>query len=169
MALPRTLRLFNVFVDGVSYIDQALEIKLPTIAMKTESFSGGGMIGSVKLLKMLEDIQIEHSYNGPRREIVATFGAEKHDAAMLRFAGSYSEEGTGTDQAVEIVVRGRHNEFDQGSAKTGENGDWKVKTDCTYYKQTIDGQVWLELDVVNKIFVVMGVDRLAAHRRNIGL
>ncbi|WP_337881757.1 phage major tail tube protein [Chromobacterium haemolyticum] len=169
MALPRTLRMFNVFNDGVSFIDQCLELKLPKIAMKTESFSGAGMIGSVKLLKMLEDLEIEHTYNGPIEEIIATFGAEKHDAAMLRWAGSYSEEGSGTDQAVEIIVRGRHNEFDQGDAKTGENGNWKVKTDCTYYKQTVNGKVWLELDVVHKIFNVMGVDRLAAHRRNIGL
>lgn len=169
MALPRTLRLFNVFVDGVNFVDQALELKLPKIAMKTEAYSGGGMIGTAKLLKTIEDLEIEHSYNGPIAEIVSTFGAEKHDAAMVRFAGSYSEESTGTDQAVEIIVRGRHNELDQGDAKSGENGSWKVKTDCTYYKQTIDGKVWFEIDVVNRIFIVMGVDRLAAHRKNIGL
>jgi P2 family phage contractile tail tube protein len=88
---------------------------------------------------------------------------------MLRFMGSYSEEGSGTDQAVEITVRGRHNEFDQGDAKANENGNWKVKTDCSYYKQTVNGEVWLEIDLVHKIFIVMGVDRLAAHRKNIGL
>ncbi|MBN3005592.1 phage major tail tube protein [Chromobacterium alkanivorans] len=169
MALPRTLRLFNVFIDGVSFVDQALELKLPKIAMKTEDYTGAGMLGPVKLLKAIESIEIEHTYNGPIEEIVATFGAEKHDAAMLRFAGSYSEEGSGTDQAVEIIVRGRHNEFDQGDAKAGDNGNWKVKTDCTYYKQTVNGKVWLEIDVVHKIFNVMGVDRLAAHRKNVGL
>jgi len=169
MALPRTLRMFNVFVNGVSFVDQALELKLPKIAMKTEEYTGAGMLGPVKLLKAIEAIEIEHTYNGPIREIVADFGAEKHDASLLRFMGSYSEEGTGTDQAVEIIVRGRHNEFDQGDAKGGENGNWKVKSDLTYYKQIVDGEEWLEIDVVNKIFRVMGVDRLAAHRRNIGL
>lgn len=169
MALPRTLRLFNVFVDGVSFIDTCLELKLPKIAMKTEDYTGAGMLGPVALLKGVEKIEIEHTYNGPIEEIVASFGAEKHDAAMLRFNGSYSEEGSGTDQVVEIVVRGRHNEFDQGDAKASENGNWKVKTDCTYYKQTVNDKVWMEIDVVHKIFNVMGVDRLAAHRRNIGL
>ncbi|TCP13779.1 hypothetical protein EV683_10524 [Crenobacter luteus] len=169
MALPHTLRLFNVFVNGVSFVDQALELKLPKIAMKTEEYSGAGMIGPVALLKAIEKLELEHTYNGPIEEIVADFGAEKHDASLVRFMGSYSEEGSGTDQAVEIVVRGRHNEFDQSDAKAAENGNWKVKTDCTYYKQTVNGKVWLEIDVVNKIFVVMGVDRLAQHRKNIGL
>lgn len=169
MALPRTLRLFNVFLDGVSFVDQALELKLPKIAMKTEEFTGAGMLGPVALIKGIEKIEIEHTYNGPIKEIVSGFGAEKHDASMLRFMGSYSEEGSGTDQAVEITVRGRHNEFDQGDAKANENGNWKVKTDCSYYKQTVNGEVWLEIDLVHKIFIVMGVDRLAAHRKNIGL
>lgn len=169
MALPRTLRMFNVFLNGVSYIDEALELKLPKIAMKTQDWEGAGLLAPVKLLKWLESLEIEHTYSGPIREIVADFGAEKHDASMLRFMGSYSEEGSGTDQAVEITVRGRHNEFDQGDAKAGENGNWKVKSDLTYYKQTVNGEVWLEIDVVNKIFIVMGVDRLAAHRKNIGL
>lgn len=169
MALPHTLRMFNVFVNGNSFVDQALELKLPKIAMKTEEYTGAGMLGPVKLLKAIEAMEVEHTYNGPIREIVADFGAEKHDASLLRFMGSYSEEGTGTDQAVEIIVRGRHNEFDQGDAKSGENGNWKVKSDLTYYKQIVDGEEWLEIDVVNKIFRVMGVDRLSAHRRNIGL
>lgn len=169
MALPRTLRMFNVFVNGVSFVDEALTLKLPKIAMKTEDWTGAGMLGAVKLLKAIESLEIEHTYNGPVREIVADFGAEKHDASLLRFMGSYSEEGTGTAQAVEIIVRGRHNEFDQGDAETGKNGSWKVKSDLTYYKQLVDGEEWLEIDLVNKIFRVMGVDRLAAHRRNIGL
>lgn len=169
MALPRTLRMFNLFGDGNSFIDTCLELKLPKIAMKTEEYSGAGMLGPVALLKAIEKLEFEHTYNGPIEQIVASFGAEKHDAALLRFMGSYSEESSGTDQAVEITVRGRHNELDFGDAKAAENGNWKVKTDCTYYKLTIDGKVWLEIDVVNKIFEVMGVDRLAAHRKNIGL
>lgn len=169
MSLPRTLRMFNVFNDGESFVDQALEVKLPKIAMKTEDYQGAGMLGPVALLKSIEKLEIEHTYNGPIKQIVAGFGAETHDASMLRFMGSYSEEGSGTSQSVEIIVRGRHNEFDQGGAKAGDNGDWKVKTDCSYYKQTVNGEVWLEIDNVHKIFIVMGVDRLAQHRKNIGM
>ncbi|MBP8813914.1 MAG: phage major tail tube protein [Laribacter sp.] len=169
MAMPNTLKLFNLFGDGNSFIDQCLELSLPKIAMKVEDYAGAGMFGPVGLVKGLEKLEFEHTYNSPIEAIVQTFGVEKHDAALLRFMGSYSDEGTGGDRAVEIIVRGRHNELDFGSAKSGENGEWKVKTDCSYYKLVIDGREWLEIDFVNKIFKVMGVDRMAAHRRNIGL
>ena len=118
---------------------------------------------------LLDKLVFDHTYNSPFEASVQTSGVEKHDPALLRFMGSYSDEGTGGDRAVEIIVRGRHNELDFGSAKSGENGEWKVKTDCSYYKLVIDGREWLEIDFVNKIFMVMGVDRMAAHRRNIGL
>lgn len=168
-ALPRTLRKFNTFIDGVSFIGECQELKLPKIAMKTEEYRGAGMQGSVKLLKGLEALEMESTYNSPIKEIVATFGAETHDAALIRWMGSYSREDTGEAQAIEITMRGRHNELDGGDAKAGDNGSFKVKSDLTYYKQVVDGVVWLEIDVVHDIFIVMGVDRLAQHRANVGL
>ncbi|WP_137936098.1 phage major tail tube protein [Chitinivorax sp. B] len=169
MALPRTLRMFNVFVNGHTFIDEAVEIKLPKLAIKTEDYHGAGMLGPVALHKAIDKLEIEHTYNGPQAEIVADFGADTVDASLIRFMGSYAEEGSGMHQAVEIVARGRHNELDPGDAKPGDNSTWKVKTDCTYYKATVNGKDWLEIDLVNKIFKVMGVDRLAQHRKNIGL
>ncbi|MCH6016143.1 phage major tail tube protein, partial [Salmonella enterica] len=45
----------------------------------------------------------------------------------------------------------------------------KVSTDCTYFKLSIDGKELIEIDTVNMIEKVDGVDLLAAHRRAIGL
>ncbi|MGJ0639506.1 phage major tail tube protein, partial [Xenorhabdus bovienii] len=39
----------------------------------------------------------------------------------------------------------------------------------TYYKLTWDGEVMIEIDTVNMVEIVGGVDRLEAHRRAIGL
>ena len=100
MAMPNTLKLFNLFGDGNSFIDQCLELSLPKIAMKVEDYAGAGMFGPVGLVKGLEKLEFEHTYNSPIEAIVQTFGVEKHDAALLRFMGSYSDEGTGGDRAV---------------------------------------------------------------------
>ncbi|HBY9738676.1 TPA: phage tail protein, partial [Klebsiella pneumoniae] len=40
---------------------------------------------------------------------------------------------------------------------------------CTYYKLTMNGKELVEIDVLNMIEKVNGVDRLDQHRRNIGL
>ena len=47
MAMPRKLKMMNLFVDGNKYAGQATEITLPKLAMKTEEFRAGGMIGAV--------------------------------------------------------------------------------------------------------------------------
>jgi P2 family phage contractile tail tube protein len=167
--LPRTLRKFNTFNEGRSFIGECLELKLPKLAIKTDDYQGAGMMGSVALIKGIDKLELEHTYNSPISEIVASFGAERHDAAQFRWMGSYADEQTGESQAVEISVRGRHNELDLGDAKAGEGGQFKVMTHCSYFKLSVRGENWIEIDIVNDIFVVMGVDRMAQHRKNVGL
>ncbi|HDL6948083.1 TPA: phage major tail tube protein, partial [Yersinia enterocolitica] len=59
-------------------------------------------------------------------------------------------------------------EIDGGESKQGEDTETKVSTQCTYYKLTIDGKVVMEIDVVNLIEMVNGVDLLEAQRKAIG-
>ena len=56
-----------------------------------------------------------------------------------------------------------------GEKKQGEDTETKVSTQCTYYKLTWGGQELLEIDTINMIEKVNGVDLLAEHRKNIGL
>ncbi|MDE1493292.1 phage major tail tube protein, partial [Xenorhabdus bovienii] len=67
------------------------------------------------------------------------------------------------------ALRGRFSEFDHGSYKQGDNTQTKVSAKNTYYKLTWDGEVMIEIDTVNMVEIVGGVDRLEAHRRAIGL
>ncbi|GHL58516.1 hypothetical protein ECZU31_17910 [Escherichia coli] len=39
---------------------------------------------------------------------------------------------------------------------------------CTYFRLTMDGKELVEIDTINMIEKVNGVDRLEQHRRNIG-
>ncbi|MFP1979407.1 phage major tail tube protein, partial [Lonsdalea quercina] len=72
-------------------------------------------------------------------------------------------------QAVEVVLRGRHKEVDGGESKLGELTKTKVSTTCTYYKLTVNGEVLIEIDLLNMIEIVGGVDLMEAHRSAIGL
>nr|EMA1793626.1 phage major tail tube protein [Cronobacter turicensis] len=76
---------------------------------------------------------------------------------------------TGETVAVEVVMRGRHKEIDSGEGKQGEDTETKISTQCTYFKLTMNGKELIEIDTVNMVEKVNGVDRLEQHRRNIGL
>ncbi|HAG8565643.1 TPA: hypothetical protein HG528_001688 [Escherichia coli] len=82
---------------------------------------------------------------------------------------SESNPATGEVQAVELVVRGRHKEVDSGEWKTGESNTTKVTSTNSYAKLTINGEVLYEVDLINMVEIVDGVDLMEAHRNALGL
>lgn len=169
MALPRILKHFNVFADGVTHAGEVEEIDLPKLTRKLEEYRAGGMNGPIEIDLGNDKLEMETTYGGPMREILKQYGTTTVDGAMVRFAGAYQREDSGEVEAVEIVVRGRHTELTFGKAKAGSKDPFKVKSSLSYYKLTVNGEVWIELDHVNFIETVFGVDRLAEQRRAIGL
>lgn len=171
MALPKKLKLMNLFNEGHSYIGEVAEVTLPKLARQFENWRGGGMDGTVKWDKGLAEDFIEFAWKcgGLVKQVLEQFGATKINAYGLRFAGSYQQDDTGETSAVEIVVRGRHEEIDFGTAKPGDDTETSIKTIWSYYKLTIDGQVVQEIDIPGCKHIVNGVDILEQHRKNIGL
>ncbi len=169
MSLPRKLKNMNLFGDGESYLGQVAEVKLPVLARAMEGYRGGGMNGPVKIDMGQNALDLESKFGGMMRSILRQYGVTRHDGVQLRFAGGYQRDDTGAVDAVEVVVRGRHEEIDMGNSKPGDDTEFTVKTACSYYKLTINGVTEIEIDLVNMVETVGGVDRLAAQRRAIGL
>ncbi|MDD5175760.1 MAG: phage major tail tube protein [Sterolibacterium sp.] len=169
MALPSVLKNFNLFNDGAGYMGKVEEVKLPKLKRKMDEFRGGGMNGPAKVDLGQEGLEIEFSCAGFMAQVFEQYGTTKADGVMLRFAGAYQRDDTCAVQAVEVVVRGRHEELDPGDAKGGEKGKLTVKSTLTYYKLTVDGQEKIEIDLLNFVEKVNNVDMLADQRKAIGL
>ncbi|QDQ27692.1 phage major tail tube protein [Chitinimonas arctica] len=169
MALPRKLKHFNTFVDGNGYAGETKEVTLPKLSRKMEEYRGGGMDGPISIDMGQEKLELEATYGGLMRDILKGYGALKHDAVLIRFAGAYQREDSGDVDSVEIVVRGRHQEIDMGTAKAGDDSDFKVKSALSYYKLMVNGATAIEIDLASMVLVVDGEDRLAKHRKAIGI
>ncbi|AMC35388.1 phage major tail tube protein [Janthinobacterium sp. B9-8] len=169
MALPSKLKGFNVFMDGINFVGKVSEVTLPKLSRKMEEYRGGGMGGTVDIDLGLEKLEMSATYGGFMREIFTTFGAATHDAVLIRFAGGYQREDSEEVDAIEVIMRGRHKEIDMGSAKPGEDTEFKVSSSLSYYKLTLNGKTQAEIDTVNMIEIIDGVDRLAKMRSAIGL
>ncbi len=168
MAMPRKLKNLNLFNDGSSYIGQVSEITLPKLTRKMEDWRGGGMNAPIKVDQGMEGIELEAVCGGLMRDVFDQFGIARHDGVMLRFAGAYQRDDTGTVDAVEVVVRGRHEEIEAGKAKAGDDTEFKFKTVASYYKLAVNGETLVEIDIPNFVEIVGGVDRLAQQRWAIG-
>jgi len=171
MALPRILKNMVIFADGVSYAGESEAITLPKLTRKTEAWRGGGLAGAAHVDMGLDDdaLKLEWTIGGYPAQILRQMGAIDIDGVMVRFAGALQRDDTGQVDAVEVVVRGRHQEVDRGEQKPGERNGTKIITNCVYYKETLNGATLVEIDILNMIEIVDGVDRLAEQRRALSL
>ena len=169
MALPRKLKNFMLFNDGNAYLGEIPEVTPPKLTRKTEDYRAGGMNGPIKFDHGMEAIEMEWTAAGYLVDALKQFGALKHDAVMLRFAGALQADDDEAVVPIEIVARGRHTEIDFGTAKAGENTEKKFKTALSYYKLSVDGSPVIEIDLVNMVEVVDGTDRLADVRAALGI
>ncbi len=168
--IPQILKNFNVFIDGFSLVGEAEEITLPKLSRVTEDFRGGGMQGPIELDLGNDKLELELTLKGWNKEVLKQYGAFSADGVALRFRGAVrSDANEAQTDAIEIAIRGRLKELDFGSAKPGESNTLKVMIPLTYFKYEINSDPLIEIDQVNSIFVVGGVDRLADERKALGI
>lgn len=170
MSLPKKLKDFNLFVDGGSFAGVVTEATLPKLTRKTEDYRGGGMPGSVKVGGLgYEALQLQWKVAGFDRRLFTQWKAEGASGVLLRFAGALQDDNTGAISAAEVIMRGFHSELDRGTSKSGDKTEFSITSELSYYKETLDGTTVIELDMVNMIEVIDGVDLGAAVRKAIGL
>ncbi len=169
MALPKILKNYNVFHNGENWMGKCTEFTIPKLARKVEAYRGGGMNGEVEVDLGMEKMESTQTYGGPMRQVFEQWGISKIDGVLLRFAAIIEEDGDGAKDAVEVVLRGRYKEIDSGSSKAGDKNEFKSTMSVTYFKYSINGQAIVEIDLVNFIEIVNGVDRLAEQRKALGL
>ena len=171
MALPRKLKHLNLFMDGGNWIGVAEDYTPAKMSQKFEAYRGGGMIGAANIHMGLDDSALDTSFTfgGVEADLVKRLGVAKIDGVAIRFAGSFQRDDTGEVVPVEIVQRGRFKELDRGTFKSGDNSQSKISMVNTYYKETINGVELCEIDLLNMIWKVDGVDLMAEHRKAIGL
>jgi P2 family phage contractile tail tube protein len=169
MALPKTLKNMLLFNDGNNYLGESSEVTLPKLARKFDEWKGGGMDRPVALDKGGEILELEATFGGPVLDVIRQYGETTVDGVYLRFIGAYQNHDIGALDTVEVIVRGRHEEIDFGNAKPGENGEFKIKMKLAYYKLNWNGKTEVEIDPINMVEIVGGVDRLQAQRAALGM
>lgn len=169
MSLPRKLKNFNLFADGESYVGQVPEVTLPKLSRSTEEYRAGGMGGPVSQNMGLEALEMQWKAGGWIRSLFTQWGKTTVGGVQLRFAGALQTDDTGAVTSVEVVVRGYHKEIDMGNQAAGEKTEVQVTSALSYYKLSMNGATAIEIDLVNMIEIVDGVDLMAETRAAIGV
>lgn len=166
--IPQVLFNTNMFVDGISFQGDVPEFNLPKVAVKKEGYRAGGMDGEIDMDMGLEKLEASFSTNGVRKEALKWFGLADQTAFNGSFRGSFKGH-KGAFTGVIATIRGMLGEVDPGSWKPGDKAEFKYAVSVTYYKLEIDGVVIFEIDPVNSVRVINGVDQLQQARAQLGL
>ncbi|ELD72742.1 major tail tube protein [Escherichia coli KTE233] len=98
MAMPRKLKLMNVFLNGYSYQGVAKSVTLPKLTRKLENYRGAGMNGSAPVDLGLDDdaLSMEWSLGGFPDSVKEV---TKNDA-RVRYVCFYAPDAATPDHAA---------------------------------------------------------------------
>ena len=166
--IPQVLFDTNLFLGGISFSGDVPSVTLPKLTVKTDSFRGGGMGGEIEMDMGLEKLESSFVTTGVRRESMKYFGLADQTSCNAVFRGAFKGLG-GKVTPVIATMRGMLKELDMGDWKPGDKAENKYAMALQYYKLEVDGRVMYEIDMVNAVRVIDGVDQLAAERSALGL
>jgi P2 family phage contractile tail tube protein len=165
MSMPKFIKNFNAFVDGVSYFGLCSEAKLPQPKIQTEAHRGSGMDAPVGVDMGMEAMSAEMTFSEWRPELAKKLGRQE------RFVMRPGQQSATDFSATPIIATmgGLLTVTDYGDLKPGTNSPFKLTMDVRYYRLEIDGVEMLEIDIVNAVRRIGGVDQLAEIRRAMGI
>jgi P2 family phage contractile tail tube protein len=165
--IPEKINMFNVYNDGTKLIGLSGEIKLPDFSAKADTVSGPGILGEFGSVTpgYFESQELEIPFNLLNDDLFSLMDPLSAVSLTLRASEQYSTVDGGTDfQGMRVVVRGKFKKLTAGKVKQGESTDSSVTIELTYIYIECDGSPMIELDKINSVFKVRGVDVLQKAR-----
>ena len=162
--IPTKLNKYNVYNAGRRLLGMGDEVTLPPFKAIADTVSGAGIQGEFDdpTVGCFENMEMEIPFRVLDAEAVEMLDQTK--AVQLELRGAQQTTNSGGDieyRQMTVVVRGRTAEFDPGKAKVGNGMDTSVKLTVLYILIELDGEPMVELDKLNEVFKIRGVDVLA--------
>lgn len=167
MIIPKVLKNFNLFVEGVGYAGLVEELTLPKLTLKMADLHNGGMDAPVDLEMGMDKLECSFTVSEYNPEVIKRFGLRKGAQASLVMRGGLDAEDGVVPVAVHLV--GAWKDLDMGSWKPGEKAPLSVNVTLRYYKLTMASEELIEVDVANMVRRIDGEDQLQDMRKAIGM
>lgn len=168
MAARDVLKNLSAFVDGKGYAGQVASYTPPPLTLVVDDHRAGGMDAPVSLDMGMEAMEASLVLNSYDRDVLALFGVAEGNAVPFTVRGAL-ESYDGTVTPVQHQMRGKITSLDGGTWTPGEKGELTITFRLDYYKCVHGGQTVHEIDAVNMVRIINGVDRLAQQRAALGI
>lgn len=164
--IPDKINDFNVYQDGDKLIGIGEEVTLPDIEMMSESvIVPGGEVDSPTIGQFASG-QVEIPFQSLTKDTFDLMNPLKSVNITLR-ASQQEMDGNGdvVFTGIRAVFRGRPKTLTAGSIKKGSGTGTSLAIEWTYYLLEIGGKKVVEIDKLNSVFKINGVDILARTKK----
>jgi P2 family phage contractile tail tube protein len=168
MAAEDILKYLNLIVDGRGYAGKLEEYSPPDLTISTEEFRGGGMDAPIDIDMGQEKLTSSFVLTSYDADVLALWGVKDGSTVQLTAKGSL-ESLDGNTTPVVHNMQGKLISISRGTWGSGNKPSLTINMGLRYYREVHGQRTINEIDVINMVRVVDGVDQLAAHRANIGL
>lgn len=162
--IPEKINDYNAYLDGTKMIGMAASVSLPPIKTKTSTVSGVGVNGDLDspTIGQFESMEQEIQFNTLYSSAVDMLSPLSTVNLTLRAAQQvYDKTGGYAFKGLRVVEMGRVKSFEPGKVEKGEGMEAKVILELTYIMIEVDGNQIVEIDKLNGVYKVNGVDMLA--------
>ncbi|ENN91153.1 phage major tail tube protein [Bartonella bovis] len=163
--LPRALKHFNIYVDGIPYQEKCESVTLPNLNFVVESFRAGGMDFPVDIEMGMEQLTLSMTIADCSPELLGLLGKPNIDICLR---GSVQAQGAPAEK-IAISMRGFCKGYEPGQWQPGTKAVTTINYTLNYFKYVQNGVEVVEIDGFNMVRKFNGVDQLAEHRENLGL
>ncbi len=158
----------GLYADGWDKVGSLIEYTPPILEVETEDFRAGGMDMSVPMDMGMAAMEASFTI-GEDKDILSMFGIKKNGKKIPLYIRSHLENDiTGEKKSVKEELRGIITKIDQGTKTSGSFTPMTVSIKLSYYKYEMDEQIIHEIDPLNLIRTIDGVDQLADTRASLG-
>lgn len=165
--LPRMLKNFNVRVDGRGHIGVCTEVTLPPLSLNTDEFKAAGMDAPVDLDMGMQKLDVQWTLAEYNPETIKLFGLFNADTPIVIY-GALQRQG---EEAVpfEVRMQGGLKEISRDKLGAGERSNMMLTINCNRYLEIIDGEEVVDIDILNFVRIIGGVDQLEGQRAALGI
>lgn len=168
MAAEDILKYLNLIVDGRGYAGKVEEYNAPDLTLTTEDFRGGGMDAAIDIEMGMEKLACSFVLTSYDADVLALWGVKKGSGIQFTAKGSL-ENLDGVTTPVAHAMTGTLISMARGTWGSGNKPSLTINLGLTYYRETHGQRVINDIDVINMVRIINGVDQLSEHRANIGL
>ena len=150
------------------YVGDTSSYKRPSLEMLTDTIKGAGILGEIDLptLGQIGALEAEISFKKSNKKAVEIFGQKSH-SLEIRWASDLLDSSNGQIKAEQNkeIIRCLPKKLDLGKVETNTSNEGTLTLEVLYYQYIINGETLIEIDKLNNVLKVNGVDYAAAIRQ----